>query len=103
LARPAKNNLALARNDYQISVRIAAAEALYGLGETETALEILAMALEDGNKMDRGQVLNVLEIMGEEARRVTKAVEVLSSKKPQNQDYDIRAANRLIQKFNENY
>lgn len=89
-------------SDPEVAVRIAAAEALYALGEREGLLNVLTAALQHPDKMARVQALNVLEIMGEDARPSVAAVEALAARKLEDQDYDIRAANRLVQKFKEN-
>lgn len=98
-ARPARNELIQLLNDAEVSVRIAAAEALYELGETGTALKTLTAALQVDNKMARVQALNVLEVMGEDARPSLAAVNELISRDLKDQDYDIRAANRLVEKL----
>lgn len=103
-AKPATAALKVALNDPEASVRIAAAEALYGLGEKDAAIATLRAALKDPNKMARVQALNVLEIMEGDALPAFDAIEVLTADKLQDQDYDIRAANRLFQRlsgFNE--
>jgi len=89
-------------DDPQVAVRIAAAEALYQLGEKETVLEVLTSALTDSDRMARVQALNVLELMGEDARPSISNVKELASRDLQDQDYDIRAANRIIHKFRAN-
>lgn len=98
-ARPAKSALKKALEDPQVAVRIAAAEALYFLGESALAVRTLQAALKDSNKMARVQALNALETMGRDAHPAMTAVEALTSDKLQDQDYDIRAANRLVQRL----
>ena len=99
LAKSAKRILVETLDDPEVSVRVAAAEALYGLGETTGVLEILVEALEDSNKMARVQALNVMEIMGENATPALDEVNKLASRDLKDQDYDIRAANRLMKKL----
>lgn len=99
-ARPAMAALKKALDDPQVAVRIAAAEALYVLGESVVAIKTLQAALKDSNKMARVQALNALEIMEGDARPAFAAIEALTSDKLQDQDYDIRAANHLFQKLN---
>lgn len=97
-SKPASNKLVRLTEDPELAVRIAAAEALYGLGQTEIALETLIAALRSDNKMARVQALNVMEVMGED---VAPALAEISNLIPggtiQNQDYDIQAANRLVE------
>lgn len=99
-ARPAVAVLKKALDDPLVAVRIAAAEALYGLGERAVAVRTLQAALKDSNKMARVQALNVLEIMEDDARPAFDAIEALTADELQDQDYDIRAANRLLKKLN---
>jgi len=98
-ARPAEKKLKNVLNDPLAAVRIAAAEALYGMGEKKAVLDVLITALKDPSKMARVQALNVLEIMGEDARPATSAIAALASGHLEDQDYDIRAANRLVQEL----
>src|SRR5690606_18974878 len=74
-AQPAKEALIHALDDPQVAVRIAAAEALYLLGEKERVLDVLTKALRSPYKMARVQALNVLEFMGEDARLSIELVE----------------------------
>jgi arylsulfatase A-like enzyme len=101
-AEPAQQELLKALDDSQVAVRIAAAEALYELGETAAAVEALAEDLKVNNKMARVQALNVLENMEEHAIPALPEVEKLVDREQQNQDYDIRAGNRLIEKLKVN-
>ncbi|MEX2594548.1 MAG: sulfatase [Anditalea sp.] len=98
-AQAAQKELMKALDDPQVAVRVAAAEALYGLGETEPALEALTEALQVNNKMGRVQALNVLETMEEDAIPALAEIKKLVTRDQQNQDYDIRAANRLVEKL----
>jgi arylsulfatase A-like enzyme len=98
-ADPAKEKLLEALDDQEVAVRIAAAEALYILGETDVALKTLTQALQVDNKMARVQALNVFETMGEDAAPSLDAIEKLISSNLEDQDYDIRAANRLVEKL----
>src|SRR5690606_27318334 len=99
-ARPAVAVLKKVLDDPLVAVRIAAAEALYGLGESALAVRTLQAALKDSNKMARVQALNVLEIMEDDAQPAFDAIEALTADELQDQDYDIRAANRLLKKLN---
>ncbi len=102
LAKPATKKLLERVDDPEIAVRVAAAEPLYILGETEVALKTLTAALQSDNKMARVQALNVLEFMGEDAAPSLGEINKLISKNLKDQDYDIRAANRLVEKLKEN-
>ncbi|WP_162054556.1 sulfatase-like hydrolase/transferase [Pontibacter pamirensis] len=98
-AAPAKQALRKLTMDPEASVRIAAAEALYQLGEKERAINVLKDALKSDNVMVRVQALNVLENMNEDATEVLAAVRELIQKNPQDKDYDSRAAEWLISKL----
>lgn len=101
-AAPAKEALQQLIDDQEVAVRIAAAEALYQLGEKETALSALREALQSDNQMARVQALNVLETMEQDANAVLPAVKALTSDNLQDRDYDVRAANRLLEKLSDN-
>lgn len=87
--------------DPEAAVRIAAAEALYHLGEKEIVLQTLTDALQKGNLMARVQALNVLETMDDDAMPALGVVKTLVPKDPQDRDYDSRAAERLMEKLNQ--
>lgn len=105
----AKPQLNALLQDSEPAVRIAAAEALYGLGETTIALPILTQTLTSNNLHARVQALNILEIMGQQAKSALPALKQFASlentpKSPQsildkNFDYDLRAAKALIAKL----
>lgn len=101
-ASAAKDALKKLMDDPEVAVRIAAAEALYHLEEKETAIGVLKDALKSDNLMARVQALNVLETMEQDATPALSAVETLTSDDLQDRDYDIRAANRLVEKLNGN-
>jgi hypothetical protein len=98
-AAPAKAALRKGTADTEVSVRIAAAEALYHLGGKEMALSVLKQALTGGNLMARVQALNVLETMNRDALGALPTVKELLVKSPQDQDYDSRAAEWLVSKL----
>ncbi|CAN5477454.1 sulfatase [soil metagenome] len=83
--------------DSHISVQIAAAEALYHLDQKEIAIQTLKSALQHENKMVRLQALNVLEQINEDARQVFDQIKSLTKDDLQDQDYDARAANRIVE------
>lgn len=84
-------------NDPHVSVQIAAAEALYYLGQKDKALITLKSALQHDNKMARVQALNVLEQMNEDARPAFDLIKSLTKDELQDQDYDARAASRIVE------
>src|SRR5690606_7565260 len=99
-AQPAKEALIQALDDPQGAVRIAAAEALYLLGEKERVLDVLTKALKSPYEMVRVQALNVLEFMGEDARTSIELVEeMLASGTIDNQEYDKRAARGMLDRL----
>ncbi len=100
-SKPAQQMLEAHLNDPLPSVAIASAEALYYLGETEKPLNTLTQVLETGEAMARVHAVNVLKLMGEDARPALKAAqEILDRGKPEDETYDkgydIRAARNLI-------
>ncbi|MHB1180048.1 MAG: sulfatase-like hydrolase/transferase [Daejeonella sp.] len=108
-AAAAKLPLKVLLQDSEPAVRIAAAEALYGLGETTIALPILSQTLTSNNLQARMQALDVLERMGSQARPALAALKQFASleetrKSPQSIldkkfDYDLRSAKDLIAKL----
>ncbi|MDO1451462.1 sulfatase-like hydrolase/transferase [Rhodocytophaga aerolata] len=96
-AMPAKSELNRLLQDPEVAVRIVAAEALYGLGEKEKAAAVLAETLQTGNRMARLQALTVLETMGKDALPALKAARSLLKANPGDEDYDVRAAKRLLE------
>lgn len=98
-AMSAKGGLTKLLKDPEISVRIAAAEALYLLSEKDKSLPVLRDALGSNNLMARVQALNVLEIMGNDARSLTDAIKQLLKDNIQDSDYDVRAAKRLLEEM----
>lgn len=96
-AMRAKKYLNLLLTDRESSVRIAAAEALYILGEKKKAVNILVNELRGSNLMARVQALNVLD--GADKKDASAAVPELRSviaEKHSGYDYDVRAAQRLL-------
>lgn len=94
-----KEKLVEMTGDPEIAVVITAAEALYHMGETEKALEVLIRSLDSENLMARVQALNVLETMGEDAFPAMDKVRSMVRGERQ-RGYDIRAAEHLVEKFN---
>ena len=96
-ASRAKSALKKLTNDPVAAVRIAAAEALYHLGEKDIAVQTLNKALKTENEMARVQAINVLETMEADARPALSAVKALLPDDPENNNYDVRAARRLLE------
>ncbi len=105
-AKLAQPTLEAHLDDPSSSVAVACAEALYYLGETDEPVSALTRVLEDGNEMARVHAVNVLKLMGEDARPALEAAQkILDQGKPEdethNKGYDIRAARNLIDTLNE--
>ncbi len=99
-AAPAREALKPLLKDKEVVVRIAAAEALYQLGEKKQPLATLEDALSNDSKMARLQALNVLENMKPQDIAPAKAaIKALVTNSPQDQDYDVRAADRLVEQM----
>lgn len=96
-AGPAKQRLTLLAADREISVRNAAAEALYILGDENAAVGVLKNSLKSDNVMARVQALNVLESMGEDARPALAEIRSLLKRDVKDGDYDVRAASRILE------
>ncbi|GHB65373.1 sulfatase-like hydrolase/transferase [Persicitalea jodogahamensis] len=95
-AQSAKGTLINLLSDPEVTVRIAAAEALTKLGEKEKAVQTLTEALNSDIQMARVQALNVLEQLGPEASKAFPAVKQLIDHKKKNADYDLRAAEKIL-------
>ena len=98
-AAKAEKYLKKLTKDKEAAVRIAAAEALYQLGEKEIALQTLTDALQVDNQMARVQALNVLETMDADAHSLLSSVKALLAEDPEKRSYDVRAAQRLVDKL----
>lgn len=85
-------------SDKEPCVQIAAAEALYGVGEKKKSVAILINALKGSNIMARVQALNILETTDKKDASMARAN--LQSIISQNlAEYDVRAAKRLLSKL----
>jgi N-sulfoglucosamine sulfohydrolase len=85
--------------DPEVSVRIAAAEALYLSGEKTGPVAVLKDALKSKNRMARVQALNVLENIGTDAQPVASEIKTLLKENIKDGDYDVRAAKRILEKM----
>lgn len=95
-ASPYKPRLKALLRDKEPVVRIAAAEALFLLGEKDLVLKALVGALQSENLMLRVYALNVLEDMGEDARPALTSISSLLKDNIADGDYDVRAAKRIV-------
>ncbi|MFP4342508.1 MAG: sulfatase-like hydrolase/transferase [Cyclobacteriaceae bacterium] len=82
--------------DPEVTVRIAAAEALFHLEEKDVALQTLNKALKVNNEKARVQAINVLETMQQDAKPALPALKTLLPDDEQNRNYDVRAARSLV-------
>ncbi|WP_439559640.1 sulfatase-like hydrolase/transferase [Dyadobacter sp.] len=99
-AASAKSKLLTLLGDPEISVRVAAAESLLALGETEKPVQTLSEALNDSNQMARVQALNVLETIGAKAQPAVANVKSLLKENQKDSDYDVRAAKQILEQLN---
>nr|WKN34220.1 sulfatase-like hydrolase/transferase [Tunicatimonas sp. TK19036] len=100
-AGAAKEKLQTLLDDDEVSVQVAAAEALYHLGEKQSAVNTLREALSDDNMMARVQALNVLETMDADALPTLDAVKALLPADNEDREYDTRAARHLSNKLSD--
>ena len=91
----AKKDLENLLADKELSVRIAAAEALYKLGDKKKAIGPLVNALKSTNEMARVQALNVLEAFDKEDASLARA-NLQSIISQQGKEYDVRAAKKIL-------
>ena len=97
----AVNELEQALNDESANVVNVVAEALYNLGEKETAKKALLSVLQNENEFARCHCLNVLDCIGESSPEIIEGVaEMLANLGDQNRKhYDYRAAQWLFKKW----
>ena len=95
-AAPVKDELLALLQAKQVSLRIAAAEALTYQGETHRSVQTLLAALGSNLQMARVQALTVLDQLGPEARAALPAVQKFIDDKPENASYDLRVAEKII-------
>ncbi len=97
-AAPALKDLVRLLTDTEPAVQIAAAEALYMLGNKGRAIEVLINALKGSNVMARVQALNVLETTDKkDALLAGAALQSIIAQK--SSEYDVRAAKKLLSGF----
>jgi arylsulfatase A-like enzyme len=100
-AKPALEELKSATNDKSANVVVVAAEALYNLGEKETAKKALLVVLENPNEMARCHALNVIDCIDENSKEIVEGVVKMINNAESNtrNKYDMRAAKWLIEKW----
>ncbi|WP_319589316.1 sulfatase-like hydrolase/transferase [uncultured Draconibacterium sp.] len=100
-AQPALKELKAVTNDKSANVVLAAAEALYNLGEKETAKDALLSILKIKNEFARCQALNVIDCIEENSPEIQKGViEMIRNAGVDSlKKYDMRAAKWLIEKW----
>jgi len=96
---PAKDALMKVLDDESPDVRIAAAEALCHLGESQASIPVFIEALNSENEMVRVHAMNSLEIIGGDVAKaaIPKVKEVIDGR--EGRDYDIRAGLRLVELY----
>jgi hypothetical protein len=94
-AAPAKKTLEGLLTDKEISVQIAAADALYMLGEKEKSIGVLISAIKGNNVMARVQALNVLEAADKKDASLARA-DLQTLVNQNDAEYDVRAAKKLL-------
>ncbi|MGV3561108.1 sulfatase-like hydrolase/transferase [Larkinella arboricola] len=96
----AKKPLLPLLQDPEAAVQIAAAEALYGLGQKEQPLAVLKNALTSSSRPVRLQALNALQTFGKDAAPLATIAREIIAKTPMtnpvNDFYDVRAAQTLL-------
>ncbi len=100
-ALPAIEELKAATSDESANVVAVAAEALYNLGEKETAKNALLSVLKNPNEMARCHALNVIDCIGENSPEMVQGVAemVKTAEKLSREQYDLRGAKWLFEKW----
>ncbi|MGC3946246.1 MAG: sulfatase-like hydrolase/transferase [Chryseolinea sp.] len=90
-------------NDKEGAVQVAAAEALWRIGEKEVALQALTAALSHPHTFVRVQAMNVLQYLGKDAIPVLSKIKSLIPDRaatPQDDNvYDVRAARTFLETY----
>lgn len=100
-ATAAKEKIKTMTTDKEVSIRVAAAEVLYNMGEKETATKVLIKCLDSPYLMGRTMALNVIDQMGEDAIEALPIIQEFVARSPKSKNYDVRAAKRAIEKLTE--
>ncbi len=100
-AAPALDKLKESTNDSSADVVSVVAEALYNLGEKEIAKKALLKVLKNNNEFARCHALNVIDCIDEESPEIQKGVieMIANSETATRNNYDMRAAKWLIEKW----
>ncbi len=100
-AAPALDELKTAASDPSANVAAMAAEALYGLGETESGKAALLNVLQNHNQFARCHALNVIDYVNEKSPEIIAGVVAMFNNAESNSrnEYDMRAAKWLIEKW----
>ncbi len=100
-AEPAINELKAATSDKSANVVTVAAEALYNLGEKDTANKALLAVLKNPNEMARCHALNVIDCINENSKVIKDGVVSMinNAESKSGNKYDMRAAKWLIEKW----
>lgn len=100
-AAPALDELKTAASDPSANVAAMAAEALYGLGETESGKATLLNVLQNHNQFARCHALNVIDYVNEKSPEIIAGVVAMFNNAESNSrnEYDMRAAKWLIEKW----
>ncbi len=100
-AEPAIDELKAATSDKSANVVAVAAEALYNLGEKDTANKALLAVLKNPNEMARCHALNVIDCINENSKEIKDGVVSMinNAESKSGNKYDMRAAKWLIEKW----
>lgn len=103
-ARPAITNLRNATKDSSADVAVVAAEAVYRLGDKETARQALMNVLHSPNSFARTHALNVIAALNEQDPKIKSAVVAMVKglKEKNNREYDWRSAAVMLKEWNVN-
>lgn len=101
-AQPAIDELKAATSDESANVVAMAAEVLYKLGEKQTAKTALLNVLKNSNEMARCHALNVIDCIEDKSPEMVNGVTemVKNAEKLSREQYDLRAAKWLFEKWN---
>lgn len=103
-ASPYRRSLTGMLNDSEGAVQVAAAEALYRIGDRDRALKALVATLDHPNTFVRVQAINVLQAIGTDALSALPRVRALlpdPAVLDESMTYDVRAARTYVETFGE--
>ncbi len=101
-AMPLKNELLKLLDDSSINVKVVAAEALYGLGEQNVAIETLSEVILEGDQFGSTHALNAVDCLEIEGGVMKDALQEMMDtyQDYNNRNYDLRAVGMLLKKWN---